>query len=265
MKFIDNFDLFLFDMDGVIYIGDKPIPGTAEVIKHLYKENKRIVFLTNNPARSESEYAKKLKDIGIKTKNGQIITSTKNTCYYLKDNISGITKKSAYVIGSRHFKSSVRKTGINIVNKSNSYKSDYVIMGGHREFNFNEIDNATKFIRNGADLIATNRDSYYPSEHGFSPGTGALLSSIEISGGKKAFVIGKPEKYIFQLSLKLSGIKNKKRTVIIGDNIHTDILGGNNFGITTVLSLTGVTDKKELRRSKVKPDYVIEHPSRLLR
>ena len=230
MKIIDNFDLFLFDLDGVIYIGDNPIKGSAEAVNYLYSKNKKIVFLTNNPARSENEYSKKLKEIGIKTYKGQIITSTKNICHYLNHNIRGINRKSAYVIGSRYFRASIRKTGINMVGPGKNFKSDYVIFGGHRDFNFSEIDNATKFIRNGADLIATNRDSYYPSDNGLSPGTGALLSSIELSGGKKALVIGKPEKYIFQLSLELTGIKNKKRTVIVGDNLYTDILGGKNFG-----------------------------------
>ncbi|MGI9534895.1 MAG: TIGR01459 family HAD-type hydrolase [Thermodesulfobacteriota bacterium] len=264
MNIIENFDLFLFDMDGVIYIGNKPIPGSVELINHLYNRNKIVIFLTNNPARSDSEYAKKLNKTGIKTNTDHIITSTKNICHYLKNHIKELNKKSAYVIGSRHFKSSIHKTGINIVRSGNNFKSDYVIMGGHRNFNFNEIDNASQFIRNGARIIASNRDSHYPSELGVSPGTGALLSSIEITSGKKAIITGKPEKHIFQLSLKLAGIKNKKKVVIIGDNLQTDILGGNNFGISTILSLTGVTSKKDLKNSEIKPDYIIKNPSELI-
>ena len=264
MNIIEKYELFLFDMDGVIYIGNDPVPGSVELINYLYKKNKRICFLTNNPARSETEYLKKLKNIGIKAKSEHIITSTKNICYYLSNNIRGIRSKSAYIIGSRHFKTSVRKTGINTVRPGNNFKSDYVIMGGHRDFNFNEIDYASQFIRNGANFIATNRDSYYPSDLGFSPGTGALLSSIEISSGKKALITGKPEKHIFELSLKLAGIKNKRKAVIVGDNLHTDILGGKKFGISTVLSLTGVTKRKDLKNSKIKPDYVINNLSSLL-
>ena len=264
MNTIENFDLFLLDMDGVIYIDNKPVPGSVQFINHLYAKNKKIVFLTNNPARSEAEYAKKLKKIGIKVKTDQIITSTKNICHYLENNIREIHRKSAYVIGSRHFKSSIRKTGINIVRSESNFKSDYVIMGGHRDFNFNEIFNATQFIRNGAKLIATNRDSYYPSELGLSPGTGALLSSIEVSSGKKALIVGKPEKYVFQLSLKLAGIKKKSRAIIIGDNLQTDILGGINFGICTVLTLSGVTGRKELKQSSIKPDYVVNNLSSLI-
>ncbi|MGI9553536.1 MAG: HAD-IIA family hydrolase [Thermodesulfobacteriota bacterium] len=264
MNILENFNLFLFDMDGVVYIGNKPIPGSVELINHLFTSNKKVIFLTNNPARSDREYAKKLNQIGIKTDTDHIVTSTKNVCHYLKNNIKEIKKKSAYVIGSRHFKISVSKTGIKIVRPGNNFSSDYVIMGGHRDFNFNEIDYASQFIRNGAKIIASNRDSRYPSELGFSPGTGALLSSIEITSGKKALVIGKPEKHIFQLSLKLAGMKNKNKAVIIGDNLQTDILGGNNFGISTILSLTGVTGKKDLKNSKIKPDFIVNNPSELL-
>ena len=265
MDFVNKYELFLFDMDGVIYIGNKTLPGAVRTVNYLKDKKKKVYFLTNNPARSQSEYARKLKDIGIKTDPDHIITSTRNLCNYLERNIKSLGRKTAYLIGSSHFKSSVSRTGIKSVKPGGRYKAHYVIMGGYREFNFKDIDNATQFLRNGAELIATNRDSYYPSDVGYSPGTGALLSSVEISGGTKAVVTGKPEKFIFHLSLELAGVKNKKKTVIIGDNLNTDIAGGNNFGITTVLSLTGVTDKRKLRKSAVKPEYVIDNLSGLLK
>lgn len=257
MNVLENFDLFLLDMDGVIYVDDELISGSAEFINYLYNQGKKIIFLTNNPSRSVTEHVKKLKKIGIKAKTEQIITSTGSLCYYLKNKIRGITGKSAYVIGSKQFKNSISKTGINIVNPKDSFRPDYVIMGGHKNFNCSEVDIASRFIRNGAKLIASNRDPYYPSKYGFSPGTGALLSSIEVASGKKAITTGKPEKYIFQLCLKLTGVK-KNRTVIIGDSLETDILGGINFGIYTVLTLSGVTGKKNLKQSTIKPNYVAD-------
>ncbi len=255
MNVLENFDLFLLDMDGVIYKGSQPIPGSVDAIKLLYSRNKKIIFLTNNPSGSEVAYKRKLQSMGIKAGSDQIITSVKSLCHYLTGRIGNIKSRSAYVIGSRHLKSSVAKTKIKLLSPE-ADRADYVIMGGHADFNYNEVLHASRFIRNGAKLIATNRDPYYPSEHGFSPGTGALLSSIEISGGKKALITGKPEKYIFQLSLKLTGIR-KNRVVIIGDSLNTDILGGVNYGIHTVLTLSGVTDKKELRQSSIKPGQVV--------
>lgn len=262
MNAFENFDLFLLDMDGVIYKGSQPIPGSVDTIKRLYSRNKKIIFLTNNPSGSEAAYKKKLQRMGIKADSDQIITSVKSLCHYLTGRIRNIRSRSAYVIGSRHLRNSVGKTEIKLASPE-ADGADYVIMGGHTDFNYNEIDHASRFIRSGAKLIATNRDPYYPSEHGLSPGTGALLSSIEISGGKKALITGKPEKYIFQLALKLTGTK-KNRAVIIGDSLKTDILGGVNYGIHTVLTLSGITDKKELRKSSIRPSQVISTLSSLI-
>lgn len=262
MNVLENFDLFLLDMDGVIYTGNHPISGTVETINYLYSKNKKIIFLTNNPSGSNTEYKKKLGNMCIKADINQIITSTASLCHYLTSRLRNINTKSAYVIGSKHLKNSVAKTGVKLISTT-ADSTDYVIMGGHKNFHYGEINHASRFIRNGAKLIATNRDPCYPSKNGFSPGTGALLSSIEISGGKKALITGKPEKYIFQLSLKLAEVR-KNKAVIIGDNLKTDILGGINYGIYTVLTLSGVTDKKKLQKSSIKPDQVIERLSSLI-
>lgn len=262
MNVLENFDLFLLDMDGVIYKGSQPIPGSVDTINLLYSRNKKIIFLTNNPSGSEVDYKRKLQNMGIKADSDQIITSVKSLCHYLTGRIRNISSRSAYVIGSRHLKNSVGKTKIKRISPK-ADGADYVIMGGHTDFNYNEVHHASRFIRNGAKLIATNRDPYYPSKHGLSPGTGALLSSIEISGGKKAVITGKPEKYIFQLCIKPMRIK-KNRVVIIGDSLKTDILGGVNYGIHTVLTLSGITGTKELRQSSIKPGQVIKTLSSLI-
>jgi len=265
MKFIENFELFLFDLDGVIFIGNKPIPRASETIRKIISYNKKILFLTNNPARSKMEYSKKLKNIGIDATSNQVLTSTDSMCHYLKLKIKEITKKTAYVIGSKYFKSQVRSTGINVVSGQNFRKTDFVIMGGHREFNFNEINIATILIRKGARLIATNRDPFYPTLNGLSPASGALLSSIETASEKEAIITGKPEKYIFDLSVKTAQFKNKKKIVLIGDNLNTDILGGIKYGIFTVLTLTGLTTKNDIKNSPIQPDYTIKNLSFLLK
>lgn len=265
MKFIEKFELFLFDLDGVVYIDDKPTPGAVEAISKLQSLKKRVVFITNNPARSKLEYSNKLKKLGIDGTSRQILTSTDSICRYLNTKIRDITDKSAYVIGSRYFKNQVKKTGIIVYNGKDFKKTDYVIMGGHRQFNFNEINIATILIRKGAKFIATNHDPFYPTLHGLSPASGALLASIETASEKKAIITGKPEKYLFDISMETAGYKNKKKTLLVGDNLYTDILGGINYGIPTALTLTGLTTKKVLRESKIKPDYILKNLSDLLR
>lgn len=265
MKLIENFELFLFDLDGVVFIDNRPIPGASETIRKIQSYNKKILFLTNNPARSKTEYSKKLKKIGIDATSNQVLTSADSMCHYLKLKIKYITKKTAYVIGSKYFKNQIRSTGINVVTGQNFRKTDFVIMGGHREFNFNEINIATILIRKGAKFIATNRDPFYPTLNGLSPGSGALLSSIETASEKRAIITGKPERYLFDLSVKTAKFKNKKKIVLIGDNLDTDILGGIRYGISTVLTLTGLTTKKGIKNSTIQPDYTIKNLPFLLK
>ncbi len=258
MKFFENFELFLFDLDGVVYIEDKPTPGAVETINTIKAYNKKVLFITNNPARSKLEYSGKLKKMGINAKSSQILTSADSICRYLMTKIKNITNKSAYVIGSKYFKSQIKKTGIIIDSGKNFNKTDFVIMGGHRQFNFNEINIASILIRKGAKFIATNHDPFYPTLNGLSPASGALLTSIETASENKAIVTGKPEKYLFDISMETAQFKNKKKTLLVGDNLYTDILGGINFGIPTVLTLTGLTTKKELKQSNITPDYIIK-------
>lgn len=265
MKFLEKFELFLFDLDGVVYIDDIPTPGSVEAINIILSLNKRVVFITNNPARSKLEYSNKLKKMGIDAKSRHILTSADSICRYLNTRIKNITGKSAYVIGSTYFKSQIKKTGITIDNGKDFNKTDFVIMGGHRKFNFNEINIATILIRKGAKFIATNHDPFYPTAHGLSPASGALVASIETASEKKALITGKPEKFLFEISMETAGFKNKKKTLLVGDNLYTDMLGGINFGIPTALTLTGLTTKKVLKQSKINPDYIIKDLSQLIK
>ena len=265
MKFLENFELFLFDLDGVVYIDDKPTPGAVETINKIKSIGKKVLFLTNNPARSKLEYSRKLRKMGIEAKSSQVLTSVDSICRYLDLRIKNKNKKTAYVIGSTYLKNRVRKTGLNIVNAKDFSKTDLVIMGGHRKFNFDEINRATILIRKGAGFIASNHDPFYPTLNGLSPASGALVSSIEIASEKEAIITGKPEKFIFDISMETANYKNKKKTLLIGDNLYTDILGGNNYGISTAVTLTGLTSRKELNTSKIKPDFVIRNLASLLK
>ncbi len=258
MNFLEKYELFLFDLDGVVYIDNKPTPGSVETINKIKSFDKKVLFLTNNPARSKREYSGKLKKMGIDVKSSEILTSADSICRYLNTRIRNKAEKTAYVIGSSYLKSQVKETGLNIVDGKDFRKTDLVIMGGHRRFNFKEINTATILIRKGAKFIASNHDPFYPTQDGISPASGALLSSIEIASEKKALITGKPERYLFDLSMEAARFKNKKKTVLIGDNLYTDILGGNNYGISTVITLTGLTTRKELKTSKIKPDYTIK-------
>lgn len=260
MKILDLFDQFIFDLDGVIYIGDHLTPGALSVTNQIRKNGKSIIFITNNPTKSQKQYSDKLNDLGIKNSEDEIVTSCQAVSYYLKQNFENISKKTVFVVGSENLKNEVEATGASIVDDDNALTADIVVVGSHRNFNYDEIRIASLAIQKGAFLLATNRDSSYPSYEGLLPATGSLLASIETASGRIAEIAGKPEKTIFERCL----ITDPRKTVLIGDNLETDISGGINAGIHTVLSLTGISKREDIATSPSKPDYIIDDLSELL-
>lgn len=248
------FDSFLIDLDGVIYIGEKETYKSSETVDRLYKSGKKIIFLTNDPRRSPAEYADKLAKININTPPDNIVTSSTALSMHIKNNYNPASK-TAFVIGSASLKDELREIGITIKSKNSDNNSDFVIVGGNNKVNYDDLKKATLCIRNGAKFFATNNDPYYPTPEGLVPATGALVAAIETASSEKASIVGKPNKIMFEVAK--SKINSLHRCAVIGDRLDTDISGGKKAGMTTILSLTGSTDISELKKSRIKPDYVI--------
>ena len=263
MKLVDLFDCFLIDLDGVVYIGDSAVPGSVETIKYLLNNDKFIIFLTNNPRHNISEYSKKLNEIGIDETSLNIITSATALANHIKSTFSDLKDKKAYVIGSSALKKEIELTGLNLVTGEEAKKADFLIFGGHPEFHYEEMKIATLAISNGAHFFATNRDIVYPTIEGHIPATGAMLASIEVASGKKAVSAGKPENLMFEISHTYHD-HDKDRIAIIGDHLDTDILGGKNAGISTILMISDPGIEQELRNSEIRPDFVIKNLRELL-
>jgi len=265
MRLVDLFDGFLIDMDGVVYVGESPTEGSAATILHLKNKGKSILFLTNDPRKSPSEYADKLTKIGIEANSHDVVTSGMAIAYHIIEECKNFENMKAYVIGSDVLRDQIKETGLKIVDGEEAKKADFVILGSHPDFHYNEMKIATLALRNGADFYATNRDPAYPSEEGHIPATGAILASVEVASGKKAKVAGKPESLIFDVALAKLDLKDRENIVMIGDRLDTDILGGKNAGLSTILVLTGSTKKEDLKDSEIKPDYVINDLRDLLK
>lgn len=262
MRLIDIFDGFLIDLDGVVYIGNKPTTKAVQTIKEVKKLGKKIVYITNDPRKSPKEYSKRLSDLKIKEVSENIITSSSALSTHLK-RYTDLSQKTAFVIGSRSFKNAVRKTGLTLINKNSNSKTDFVIVGGHNKVTYDDLKTATLTIRSGAKFFATNRDPYYPTPEGLVPATGALVAAIETASCKKAIIVGKPEKIMFQIAKSLFNKKDK--CAVIGDRLDTDIKGGIRVGLKTILCLTGSTKLDDIENSKIKPDYVIKNLSCLFK
>jgi glycerol-1-phosphatase len=265
MKLADLFDCFLIDLDGVVYVGDNQTAGAAETINRLKKCDKIVIFLTNDPRKSAREYSERLRGMGIMVSPGDVVTSGMAIAYHIKTSFSDLKQKQAYVIGSKSLMEEIRLTGLEIVEGEEAKRADFVIVGGHPDFHYEEIKLATLAIGNGAHFLATNRDPSYPSPEGMVPATGAMLASIETACGKRALVAGKPELIMFEVALAEHLHRDRDRFAIIGDRVDTDIAGGKKAGISTILALSGSTTEEDITHSEIKPDYIIKDLRDLLK
>jgi phosphoglycolate/pyridoxal phosphate phosphatase family enzyme len=260
MHLADLFDSFLIDLDGVIYVGDNATYRAPQIIKRLYKAGKEIIFITNDPRRSSSQYSRKLSNIDINSPAKNIVTSATALSIHIQKKYK-TNSRTAFVIGSDSLKKEVKKTGLDLISKKSKVNCDFVIVGGNNRVDYDDLKKATLCLRNGAEFFATNNDPYYPTSEGLVPATGALVAAIETASSTKATVVGKPKRIMFNIAKSL--LVNKSRIAVIGDRLDTDIYGGKKAGMSTILSLTGSTGIHEIKSSKIKPDYVIKNLSYL--
>jgi NagD protein len=248
---------YLIDMDGVLYKGDAMIPGADEFIKTLNKFSIPYLFLTNNSRPTQRDIALKLKKrLGVKVKEEHIFTSAMATAYFL----SGQKPNgSAFILGEGGLSKSIYDIGYAI----NEYDPDYVVIGESRTLTLEMIEKAIDMIIGGAKLIATNMDPA-PKEVGWpKPGTGAVVAMLEEATGIKAFCVGKPSPILMRAARKNLHLATDE-TVIIGDTMETDILGGVNMGFETILTLSGVTLKEDLSKYAYTPHRVINSVAELI-
>lgn len=241
---------YICDMDGVIYHGNQLLDGAADFVDWLKKENKQFLFLTNSSERSPRELRQKLQRLGVDVEESHFYTSALATASFLSQQSPGC---SAYVIGEPGLVNALYDVGITM----NDVNPDYVVVGDTRNYNFENMQRAVRFIFKGAKLIGTNPDFTNPLETGMAPATGALVSPIEITTGKKAYFVGKPNPLMMRTGLKLLGCESED-TAIIGDRMDTDIIAGIESEIDTVLVLSGVSDVHTPLQFPYRPKYILD-------
>ena len=240
---------FICDMDGVIYHGNKLLPGVKDFIKWLKDENKRFLFLTNSSERAPRELQEKLKRLGIEVDKEHFYTSALATAMFLSQQHPN---GSAFVIGEAGLLNALYDVGYTM----NNVDPDYVVVGETRSYSFEKLEQAVNLVIKGAKLIGTNPDISGPVENGIVPATKALIAPIEIATGKTAYFVGKPNPLMMRNALKKLQCK-REETIIIGDRMDTDIIAGIESEIDTVLVLTGITSKEEISNFPYRPKYVL--------
>lgn len=222
----EQFDAFLFDLDGVIYLGDNPLSHACESLVRLREEGKEIRFLTNDPRPTREEVVEKLAGMGVEAGEGEVITSGWATAEYLRKKGT----RSTYVFGSKGLESEIRRAGIEVLA---SGRPESVVVGADEHTSYHHIRRAARFISEGATFVATNPDGSFPTPEGPAPATGAIAVAVEAASGVRPIVVGKPYPHMFEAATE--GLDADMRTVMVGDNPETDIPGAHRVGISAIL------------------------------
>ena len=242
---------FICDMDGVIYHGNRIIPGVTEFIEWIQANDKNFLFLTNSSERSPRELAQKLGRMGLEVDESHFYTSALATASFLESQCKG---GSVYVIGEPGLTYALYEAGFSM----NDVNPDYVVFGETRSLNYEKIEKAVRLVMNGAKLIGTNSDLTAPAESGIIPACRALISPIEMTTGKSAYFVGKPNPLMMRHALKKLGC-HRAEAAIIGDRMDTDIVAGMESEIDTVLVLSGVSTLETIDKFPYRPKYILNN------
>ena len=252
MNHLKDKKLFLLDMDGTIYLGEKLFDGTSDFLDWVRKTERRYLFLTNNSSKGVADYIGKMHRLGIPAAPGDFLTSVQVTVKFLKKHYSG---RKIYVLGTRSLISELESKGILL---SGPEDAEVLLMGFDTELTFGKLEAACILLNRGVDYIATHPDLVCPTEYGFVPDCGSVAQMLFNATGRMPRVLGKPEPEIVEMALELTGYE-KRQALVIGDRLNTDIACGLRAGVDTALVLSGETTRSLLAKSEIKPTRVFEN------
>lgn len=260
-EYVQKIKLYLFDMDGTLYLGNRLYDFTNELLDTIKKTGGTYLFMTNNSSKSVNDYVKKLKSLGIEANRDDFMTSSQATTYYLHKHHEG---KKLYVCGTESLKEELRMEGFTVT--TNLDEVECIVMGFDTELTFQKLHDVSYLLLTRPELpyIATNPDLVCPTEFGSVPDCGSVCIGIKNATGKEPIVIGKPSPLMPQLAMEKLGIRQEEACVV-GDRIYTDIKSGLNAGITGILVLSGETTLEILAESPEKPHLVLNDAGQILR
>ena len=252
--------LYLFDMDGTLYLGDRLYDFTVELLKTIRQTGGQYLFMTNNSSKSVEDYVKKLASLGIGATREDFMTSSQATAFYLKQNHPG---KTLYVCGTRSLIAELESEGFTVTTDLD--KVECVVMGFDTELTFQKLHDVSYLLLTRKDLpyISTNPDLVCPTEFGSVPDCGSVCIGIKNATGREPIVIGKPSPLMPQLAMEKLGF-TCDQTAVVGDRIYTDVKSGLNAGCTGILVLSGESTLQTLAESEDKPHLVLEDASAIL-
>lgn len=241
---------FLLDMDGTIFIGERLLPGARRFLELLRSRGMKYLFLTNNSSSHRGRYAAKLRRLGLGVGEAEIFTSGEATARYLKKQKPGAR---IYLVGTPALEEEFASHGFNLVHKD----PDFAVLGFDTTLTYEKIWRLCDFVREGRPYIATHPDVNCPTEGGFKPDIGAMIAMVEASTGRRPDVIvGKPYPPLIEAVEVKTGVPIDQMCMV-GDRLYTDMALGR-AGVTTVLVLTGETQRGDLGDAPRSPDFVVQ-------
>lgn len=251
----DAYRSFLLDLDGVIYRGDEPVPEAAEAVAGLRDLGRRVVFLTNNSARTPGQVAAKLETAGVPAPPEDVVTSAQATAVVVEAAATDAGARTAYVVGERGIREALEGRGIEVLD-GDPAEAGFVVVGWDRRADYERLRTASVLVRRGARLVATNDDPSYPAPGGeLWPGAGALLAAVETASGRRAEVVGKPHRPLFDAAVARAG---GGPALVVGDRIETDIAGAGAAGLDAALVLSGAAARADVLDHDAVPRYLMD-------
>ncbi len=260
MERLKNIELFLFDMDGTLYLGNRLFAFTCEMLNAIKLKGKKYLYITNNSSKSVYAYVEKLNRLGIEAHESDFLTSAQATAFYLKKRYPNAI---LYVCGTKSLKEELSLNGFHIT--GDIKKTDVIVMGNDTELTFKKLEDVCKMLcTRELPYIATNSDYVCPTEYGSVPDCGSICDMVFNATGKRPIFIGKPSPLMIELAMQKEHMC-KNNTAVIGDRIYTDIKSGLNAGVLSVLVMSGETTEKILKESENKPDVVLQNAGEIMR
>ena len=239
-------ELFLFDMDGTLYLGDEVYEGAVALMEDLPVMGKRYIYLTNNSSRAGTDYITRLNKLGFPCEKENVFTSGMATGLYLNEKHPGAR---VYLVGTRAFRGGLL--------------AEVVVAGFDTELVYEKLNKAVRYLRRGAAFIEANPDWVCPMPAGeVLPDCGSICALLTAASGAVPVVIGKPNRNMVDIISHMTGVRNEK-ICCVGDRIYTDIAVAQNAGAVSVLVMSGETDEKILSEAERKPDYVLKNVKEL--
>jgi NagD protein len=257
---IPQFDAYIFDLDGTLYLDEQPIPGAPEAVATLRAGGAQVAFVTNNPLSTAATYAQRLTAIGIPAAADEVTTSVDALIDYLD---AHHPRRPVLAIAELVVIESLRTAGYLVTDEPT--QADVVVVSFDRTFDYAKLHAAYRAVRErGAMIVATNPDPYCPTADGGLPDCAAMLAAIEACTGVRAeAIVGKPNRQMVETVLRRVAIEPSK-TAVVGDRLMTDVAMGQAAGAAGVLVLSGATRAADVAADAITPDYIIDSVSDLV-